>query len=124
MMHIFSKVDELNKALAQFIVSAAKEAVVKRGRFTFALTGGSSPQKVYELLTRAPYKDELPWKNTYIFWGDERFVPQDDDRYNAKMAYETLLNHVPIPRSHIYPMPYSDTIPPEEIARQYEHLLK
>lgn len=124
MMHIFSKADELNEALAQFILSTAKDAVAATGRFTFALTGGSSPKKLYELLTTPPYKNELPWENTYIFWGDERFVPQDDDRYNAKMAYEILLNHVPVPKNQIYPMPYSASIPPEEVARQYENLLR
>jgi 6-phosphogluconolactonase len=124
MMHIFSKAEELNQELAAFIVSAAREAVAEKGRFTFALTGGSSPKKLYKLLTQAPYKDELFWKDTFIFWGDERFVPQDDDRYNAKMAYETLLNHVPVPKDQIFPMPYSDVIPPEEIARQYENVLR
>jgi 6-phosphogluconolactonase len=124
MMHIFSDADKLNEALAQFIVSTAKTAVAEKGRFTFAITGGSSPKKLYELLAKAPYRDELPWKNIYIFWGDERFVPQDDDRYNAKMAYETILNHVPIPKDQIYPMPYSDVVPPEEIANQYESGLK
>lgn len=124
MMHIFSKAEELNEALAEFIVFTAKEAVANKGHFTFAITGGSSPKRLYELLTKSPYKDALPWKNTFIFWGDERFVPQDDNRYNAKMAYETLLNHVPIPKEQIHPMPYSAVIPPEEVARQYENLLR
>jgi 6-phosphogluconolactonase len=124
MMHIFSSTDELNQVLAQFIVNTAREAVKANGRFTLALTGGSSPKKLYQLLTQPPYKEELFWKDTYVFWGDERFVPEDDDRYNAKMAYETLLNYVPVPRDQIYPIPYSTVTPPEEIARQYENLLK
>jgi 6-phosphogluconolactonase len=124
MMHIFSKAEEIHEPLAQFIVTTAKEAIAQNGRFTVALTGGSSPKKLYELLAQEPHKNELFWKDTYVFWGDERFVPQDDDRYNAKMAYETLLNHVPVPRDQIYPMPYSDIMPPEEVARQYENLLR
>ncbi len=123
MIHIFPGVEQINEPLAQFILSTAKDSVAKNGRFTIALTGGSSPKKLYELLTKDPYKDELPWKNTYVFWGDERWVPTDDDRYNAKMAYETLLNHVPVPKNQIYPMPYSDTQPPAVIARQYQDLL-
>jgi 6-phosphogluconolactonase len=82
------------------------------------------PQKSCTNFYSGAYKNELFWKDTYVFWGDERFVPQDDDRYNAKMAYETLLNHVPVPRDQIYPMPYSDIMPPEEVARQYENLLR
>jgi 6-phosphogluconolactonase len=124
MMHVFSDAEQLNEALAQWIVSTAKESVARQSRFTIALTGGSSPKKLYQLLTQPPYKDELFWKDTYVFWGDERFVPQEDDRYNAKMAYETLLNHIPVPRDQIYPMPYSTVIPPEEVARQYENLLR
>jgi 6-phosphogluconolactonase len=124
MMHIFSKAEEINESLAQFIVATAKESVATNGRFTIALTGGSSPKKMYQLLTQSPYKDELFWKDTYVFWGDERFVPEDDDQSNAKMGYQTLLNHVPVPRDQIHPMPYSAIIPPREIARQYENLLR
>ncbi len=123
MMHIFPGVEQINGALAQFILSTAQESVARNGRFTIALTGGSSPKKLYELLTGAPYKDELPWQQTYVFWGDERFVPPTDDRYNAKMAYETLLNHVPVPGNQIFPMPYSDREKPALIAQQYEELL-
>jgi 6-phosphogluconolactonase len=77
---------------------------------------------LYALLAQSPYRERLAWEKVHVFWGDERVVPHEDDRYNAKMAFELLLNHVPIPAAQIHPM--SGELPPEESARQYEALLR
>lgn len=120
--HIFPTVEELSRAAAIFFVETAKKAVDQKGRFIVALTGGSSPQGLYELLSQAPFLDKVPWKKTFIFWGDERWVPMDDSRNNARMAYESLLNKVPVPKENIFPM--SGTLPPAESAHTYEAILK
>ena len=72
------------------------------GPLRIALSGGTTPKALYELLAQEPYRGLLPWDRIHVFWGDERFVPPDDARSNYRMAYTALLGHVPIP-SRQYP---------------------
>ena len=94
----------------------------KQDRFTIALSGGSTPKKLHELLTTPEYKNSIDWTKLHVFWGDERFVPLSDDRSNAKMAYDTLLDHVPVPAEHIHIMQTENTSP-EASAAAYEEIL-
>ena len=121
MLQVFTNAEELRKSAAEIFLQSAADAVKENGRFTVALTGGSSPAGLYKLLATSPYFEQVPWTKTYIFWGDERWVPLTDERSNAKMAFETLLNHVPVPKEHIFPM-WSDE-KPEEFAFKYEEQL-
>lgn len=122
MLHIFNDPQELNKAAAEMFVQTAREAVQERGKFTVALTGGSSPVQMYQLLAQQPYVEQVPWEQTYVFWGDERWVPLDDNRSNALMAFETFLYKVPVPPDQIFQM--WDDQEPEVFARHYEKLLR
>ncbi|QNF35331.1 6-phosphogluconolactonase [Adhaeribacter swui] len=122
MIQIFKNITALSQAAAEIFVQVAQAAVKEKGKFSVALTGGSSPEGMYRLLAQSPYREQVPWEQTYIFWGDERWVPLTDERSNAKMAFETLLSHVPVPKNHIYPM-WAD-VAPEQFASDYEDLLK
>jgi 6-phosphogluconolactonase len=122
MIRIFKDTLELSKAAADLFVQAARKAVAERGRFTVALTGGSSPVLMHQLLAQSPYREQVPWEQTYIFWGDERWVPLTDEKSNARMAFETLLNQVPVPKDQIFPM-WGDQ-EPEVFAQQYEEILR
>jgi len=122
MIHVFKNSAELSKAAAELFAQAAREAVRENGRFTVALTGGSSPVQLYTLLTQKPYVNQIPWEKLFVFWGDERWVPLTDDRSNYKMALDTLLSKVPVPASQIFPM-WSKEASPEEFAQQYENQL-
>ena len=121
-MTVFNDTAALSQAAAELFVQTAREAVDRNGRFTVALTGGSSPVGMYRLLAQAPYRDQVPWQQTYIFWGDERWVPLTDERSNAKMAQDTFLNQVPVPRDQVYPMWGAGE--PEEFALHYEQVLQ
>ncbi|MCJ8164137.1 6-phosphogluconolactonase [Pontibacter sp. E15-1] len=123
MIHIFEDKDALSQAAAKFFVQKAQEAVAANGRFTVALTGGSSPVLLHKLLSASPYKEQVPWEKTFVFWGDERWVPLTDERSNAKMAFDTLLDHVPVPKGQVYPM-WQDNTSPEDFAKQYEQVLQ
>ncbi len=123
MLHIFEDKEALSKAAAEMFVKTSQEAVAANGRFTVALTGGSSPILLHKLLTQSPYKEQVPWQQVYVFWGDERWVPLTDERSNAKMAFDTLLNEVPVPREQIFPM-WQDDTEPEDFAKQYEQTLR
>lgn len=119
----FEHQDAINHAAAEFFVEEARKAVSSRGQFTVALTGGSSPVQLYKMLSQKPYSDQIDWQKCFVFWGDERWVPLDDDRSNALMAYDTLLNHVPIPKQQVFPM-WEEGAEPEEFADEYENRLK
>ncbi|WP_224998710.1 6-phosphogluconolactonase [Cesiribacter sp. SM1] len=120
-IRIFDSTLELSKTAAEEFIQAAREAVEERGKFTVALTGGSSPLHLYQLLAQSPYRERVPWSQTYVFWGDERWVPLTDEKSNAKMAFENLLDLVPIPKDQIFPMWGEQE--PEEFALYYESLL-
>jgi 6-phosphogluconolactonase len=96
---------ELAAKAADLVVQAAREAVSRRGRFTIVLTGGSTPEKTYALLAQPERASAIDWANVFVFWGDERFVPVDDERSNLGTARTNLLDHVPIPSANVFPMP-------------------
>jgi 6-phosphogluconolactonase len=86
------------------MIGAMRTAMDERDRFTVALSGGSTPRRLYEMLA-GDYRESIDWTRTYLFWGDERFVPPDDEESNYRMAREALVNHIPIPPDHVFPMP-------------------
>ena len=121
MIKVFKDQRTASETMAEDFKAIAVEAVKKQGRFTVALTGGSSPVMLYQLLHSKPYREQIPWNRTYIFWGDERVVPFDDEQNNAKMAFDNLLNHVSVPEKQIFRM--NSEILPEEAAEAYERQL-
>jgi 6-phosphogluconolactonase len=95
---------ELFHAAAEEVIHAATDAIAQRGRFSIALSGGSTPKNLYTLIA-ANASATLPWDKMFFFWGDERDVPQDDADSNYRMAKESLLSRVPIPAGNIFPIP-------------------
>jgi 6-phosphogluconolactonase len=122
MIRVFDDAEALSRGAAEFFVRVAQEAVASRGRFTVALSGGSTPRRTYELLARPPLRNQVDWTRTHLFWGDERSVAPDDPRSNARLARETLINYVPIPVAQVHPMECGPE--PAEGARRYEVLLR
>jgi 6-phosphogluconolactonase len=123
MIRIFNDSEQVSVAAADLFVQAAKESIDQKGRFTVALTGGTSPIAMHKLLTLPAYAEKVDWNNVFVFWGDERWVPLDDPKSNAKMAYETLLDHVSVPAGNVFPM-WSAEHTPEQYAGVYEQLIK
>jgi len=121
-IHIASDAKELSEGLASWIGNLIQEILKKQDRFTFVLSGGSTPKKLYDLLAASPYKETIPWEKLHFFWGDERAVPFEDERNNAKMCYEELLNKVPVIAENIHVM--RTDITPEESVNEYETILK
>jgi len=120
-IQIYPNPEALSETAARLFGDAARKAVDKWGRFTVALSGGSSPERTYELLASDPLKSSVPWQKTWVFWGDERFVPADDPENNARMAREILLDHVPIPSEQIFPIP-TDGEPASAVKRYSKDL--
>ena len=99
------------------------QAVQKSGIFSVALSGGSTPRRLYQLLASSPRRNSFPWERTCWFWGDERFVPHDDPASNYRMVHEAMLARAPVPAANIHPMP-TEGLEPEEAAAVYERTLK
>ncbi|MDU0459122.1 MAG: 6-phosphogluconolactonase [Geobacteraceae bacterium] len=122
MIRVCDDLEAVSHAAAELFAAEAQQAVKARGRFLVALAGGATPQRTYELLAQEPFRDPVPWQNTHIFWGDERCVPADDPRNNARMAYQALLKHVPVPSAQVHPMVCDSS--PHGAAVEYEALLR
>jgi 6-phosphogluconolactonase len=122
MIHIYNDLEALSQAAAELFMLQSRVASMVCGRFTVALSGGATPHRMYEILASPPYSDHIHWKEVHIFWSDERFVPENDPRSNARMAQQVLLDQVPIPHENIHPIHFSSS--PEQAARDYETELK
>ena len=120
-LHIYKKTDELIAELAKWITDHIRLVLQKQGRFTIALSGGETPKSLYKALSAEPYCSRIAWNKLHIFWGDERVVPFTDDKNNAKMAYDTLLNKVDVSSANIHVM--RTDLPPDLAAAQYEKIL-
>ncbi len=115
--------EQIFETAAELFIEAAKKNIAEKGFFSVALTGGSSPADLHKLLAQEPYSAQVDWDKIFVFWGDERWVPLEDNLSNAKMAFETLLDHVSIPKSNIFPM-YKDAVDAKDYAQTYEQILR
>ena len=95
--------EELFRASAEKFCEIGKQAIRERGRYTVALSGGSTPKGLHHELATT-FAKELPWDKVFFFWGDERHVPPDFPESNFRMAKETLLSRLPIPAEHVFRM--------------------
>lgn len=91
---------DLFRAAAEEFVRVGRAAIAERGRFTVALSGGSTPRSLYSLL--AKNYAAFDWHRTFLFFGDERHVPPDHQDSNYRMVNEALLSRVPIPAENVY----------------------
>ena len=121
-LNISKDIEALSQQAAEWMVDYIHKTLQLQDQFTIALSGGSTPRKLHLNLASEKYKNRIDWQKLHVFWGDERYVPFSDDRNNAKMAFDTLLDHVAVPRSQIHIM--RTDIDPNESARDYERILK
>lgn len=119
---ISKNTEELSEKVAVWMIAYIKEVLQRQDRCTIALSGGNTPKKLYQLLGSEKYRKQIAWNKLHFFWGDERYVPFDDDRNNAKMTFDILFNHVPIKKEQIHII--RTDIEPEQSASAYEKILK
>lgn len=113
---------DLFQAAAEEVIRAATDAVRQRGRFTIALSGGSTPRNLYTLIA-ANAGASLPWAQMFFFWGDERHAPPNDADSNYRMVRETLLSKAPVPPANIFPIP-AELPDAASAAEAYEQTLQ
>lgn len=88
----------------EYFVQKANEAIDKKGFFTIALSGGSTPKAILKKLTEPDYVKRVEWDKIYFFFGDERSVPPDNNDSNYKMVMDTALGHLNVPSENIFRM--------------------
>lgn len=121
-IHVFKNKDLLSRQLALWICNNISKTLEKQDFFSIVLSGGNTPKSLYKYLASDEFKNKIDWNKVHIFWGDERYVPFDDSRNNAKMAFDILINKIDIPKKNVNII-HTD-ISPEESAEQYETTIK
>jgi len=112
----------LMEAGATAFVAAARAAIGAHGRFVTALSGGSTPRALFELLATERFASSIDWGRIDVCWGDERAVPPEAAASNYRMAREVLLDHVPIPAAQVHRMAGEES--PLVAAAAYERTLR
>jgi 6-phosphogluconolactonase len=103
-VQVFDDPEQVAREAAGLFVRLAVEAVALRGAFSVALSGGSTPRRVYELLASDDYRTQVNWPSVHVFFGDERTVAPDHPDSNFRMANEALLSQVPLPPENVHRM--------------------
>lgn len=120
---VFPTPESVAAAAADIIAEAAHSAVREKGYFTIALSGGRTPNLLYDLLATTEYAGVLPWKQMLFFWGDERYVPSSHRDSNYGSAKDRLFSKVPIPAANVHPMTTADQ-DASQAARLYEQTIR
>jgi len=118
-IEVVEDAEALARAAAERLVACATRASERVG---ICLTGGSSPQRLYQLLGTAPYRERLPWERIHWFMGDDRFVPLADDRSNMGIAMRAFLD-ASAPRENIHPIDVGAGTP-DAAAQRYQDMLE
>jgi 6-phosphogluconolactonase len=121
-IRVLADAEAVSRAAADEFVRCAKEAIGARNRFTVALSGGSTPKRLYQLLADPPFRDQVDWAKIEFFWGDERSVPPDHNDSNFHTAREAMLRKLPIPATQIHRME-AERADRDAAARDYEATL-
>jgi 6-phosphogluconolactonase len=114
--------EALSRAAADRFLALSRESIASAGMFTVALSGGSTPRRLYSLLGADPYRESVDWSRVHVFWADERAVPRDHPESNFKLAFDAFLSVVPIPAANLHRIKGEDG--PEKAAEEYEDDLR
>jgi 6-phosphogluconolactonase len=119
---IYSDQETLSHAAAERFVSLSHAAILSHGRFATALSGGSTPRRLYSLLGMPLYRDSIDWKRVHIFWADERCVAPSHEDSNYKIAADTFLLKAAVPGENIHRIRGEEG--PEIAAAEYQKVLR
>src|SRR3984893_13236095 len=102
----FTDSDGLVAAAGERLIDVIKAAIAARGRALVVLTGGGNGNRLMRFLAKEAAR--IDWTNVHLFWGDDRYVNEDDDERNEKQAREELLSHIEIPARNVHALPAAD----------------
>jgi 6-phosphogluconolactonase len=121
-MRVFPDPVALSRAAADLVRSQALKATASHGRFSIALSGGSTPRMLYSLFAEHPWLETMPWPLVHVFWADERCVPPAHADSNYRLAAETFLPRVSLPAGNVHRVRGEEG--PDRAAAVYELELK
>jgi 6-phosphogluconolactonase len=121
---VAANAEEITRLAAETFARSIAEAISARGVARVAISGGSTPRTVFELLANpaAPYLKQIPWDKLQLFWVDERCVPPTHEESNYHMTKAAMLDKIPLPAENIHRM--EGELDPEEAASRYEAALR
>jgi 6-phosphogluconolactonase len=117
-VQVLPDLEAISREAATLFVNASRNAMAARKKFTVAISGGSTPRRLYTLLSSSPYCDQVDWQKVHFFWTDERCVHKEDEASNFKVAFDRLLSKVRVPDANIHRIKGEED--PEKAARDYE----
>jgi 6-phosphogluconolactonase len=120
-LEIFKDSDALSRAAADRILAKALESIAARGRFTLALSGGSTPKQLFSLFAIDPWRKDMSWSKTHLFWVDERCVPPDHRESNYCLASHEFLASLSLAPAQVHRIRGEDG--PDKAAESYEQEL-
>jgi 6-phosphogluconolactonase len=122
-VEVVSDSEGLAQRSAALFINDADKAIKAKGAFYVAISGGHTPKRFFELLSEVSEAKALPWDKIQLFWVDERYVPPDSQWSNYKLAADTFLAKVAIPKENIHRIPteYNDSI---VAAQCYEETIR
>jgi len=123
-IHVFENVEKLNAFAADDFCKKAKQSVEAKGSFSVVLSGGQTPNALFDLLSSVKeYQNNIPWAEIQFFFGDERYVPTSDSRSNYHSAYTHLFSKVPVNPKNIHRIP-TEHDDPQADAEKYENIIR
>jgi 6-phosphogluconolactonase len=121
-IEVHPDLETLSFHAASIFVGASRNSIAAKKRFTVAISGGSTPRRLYTLLGSEAYRHQVDWQHVHFFWADERCVPKEDEASNFKAAFDTLLSRVALPDKNIHRIKGEET--PDKASRVYEEEIK
>jgi len=122
-IRVTGNVQEWARDAAAFIVSIGEQAIRSNGRFIMALSGGSTPKTLYQVMATPEWKARLDWSRIFFLFGDERCIPPDHPDSNFKMAQTSLFQPLNVHPDHIYRMK-GESEDPTAAAQEYEETIR
>jgi 6-phosphogluconolactonase len=118
-IRVVSDKEAVSRSAADEFVRASRDAILSRGQFVVALSGGSTPQRLYQILAEPPYRELIDWSKVHLFWGDERSVPPDHADSNYRMTREALLDKLDLAPEQIHRLE-AERSDREQAAKDYQ----
>jgi 6-phosphogluconolactonase len=122
-VHVFADPAEVARGAARLFVDYAWQSIAKDGQFMVALSGGNTPQRMFQLLASDEFRGQVDWAKVHVFWSDERAVPPTSPESNYGVARREMLIRVPIPEGNVHRME-AEKASIGRAAHEYEEILR
>ncbi len=117
--HLLADLETLSLRAAEIFIEISRCCIISKKGFVVAVSGGSTPKRLYAILSSDQHSNKIDWEHLHFFWVDERFVPPFHEDSNYRLLRDNLLSKISIPQENIHPI-NTDLSSPEASAERYE----